>query len=694
MEALAHCCAIDGREHLICVAAEVCTPWRSCLSRVRIAFVVVALLVPLAFGSSWTSLGPEGGDARSLAYDPSSPERVYLGTSSGEMFLSTDGGVNWSRLAHLGGGFDYVLDSISIDPKDPSVIYVGAWSVENSAGDVFKSTDRGQTWQSLPGIHGKSVRALAIAPSDSNVVVAGALDGVYRSPDGGQTWTKITPAENPELKNFESIAVDPRSSQVIYAGTWHLPWKTDDGGKTWSNIKNGIIDDSDVFSIIIDDRTPNNVYVSACSGIYKSETAGATFKKVQGIPFSARRTRKLQQDPVDRSIVYAGTTEGLWRTKDSGATWARISPASFIVNDVMVDPRDPSHVLVATDRSGVLVSRDGGNTFQPSNHGFSHRQVTAVVADREHQDRLYAGLVNNREYGGVYRSEDGGSHWEQFDKGLGSRDIFSLEQASSGLLVAGTNQGIYALEVSGSVWKPINLVLTEKFVTVPNRHRRKKSDPKTVVRRQWNKSTITGRIFQVRVDSEKWFAATSQGLYRSLDAGKSWTGGSVLGQKEFLSVAVDHDSVLASSPERVLLSRDGGNAWEELTLPPFVSRIYRVEFGPNDASLWIATHMGMFHSKDAGKTWEHVMAGEPLSNVSYVSYDRQNSRLLAVAGARQRIYESQDGDQWTLAADSHWPIRNVVVTSGRLYAVTDFSGIVAQPLAAATATSQGGGNRP
>ena len=662
------------------------------LLRARLVSVILVLLAAQsAVAAPWISLGPEGGDARSLAYDPSSPDRIYLGTSSGELFLSTDNGATWSRLAHLGDGFDYVLDSISVDPRDPNVIYVGAWSVENAAGDVFKSSDRGQTWHALPAIHGKSVRALAIAPSDSNVIVAGALDGVYRSPDAGQTWTKITPADNAELKNFESIAVDPRSSQVIYAGTWHLPWKTDDGGKTWSNIKTGIIDDSDVFSIIIDDQKPDTVFASACSGIYKSDTAGKLFRKVQGIPFSARRTRKLQQDPVDRSVVYAGTTEGLWRTKDSGTTWARISPANVIVNDVMVDPRNPSHVLVATDRSGVIISRDGGNSFRSSNRGFSHRQVTAIVADRTHPERLYTALINNREFGSVYRSEDGGAHWQQLDKGLAGRDVFSLEQGDDGRLIAGTNQGIFALQANDSIWKPSNLVLTEKYITVPNRKRRKKSDPKTIVRREWQKSQLSARIFQVRTAPEHWFAATSQGLYRSLDAGKSWTGGSVMGRSEFISVAMDNEYVLASSPDALFLSHNGGDTWEQLTLPPFVSRLYRVEFGPGNSNLWISTHMGTFHSKNGGKTWEHVMAGQPLTNVSYVSYDRQTSRLLAVGDGRRRIYESRDGEAWTLAADSHWPIRNVVVNGGRLYVVTDFSGIVAQPLGSQSIAAAGGG---
>ena len=69
---------------------------------------------------------------------------------------------------------------------------------------------------------------------------------------------------------MESLAIDPLDPNVVYAGTWHLPWKTTDGGKNWQSIKEGIIDDSDVFSIIIDPANPNLVFASACSGIYKS----------------------------------------------------------------------------------------------------------------------------------------------------------------------------------------------------------------------------------------------------------------------------------------------------------------------------------------------------------------------------------------------------------------------------------------
>ena len=193
------------------------------------------------------------------------------------------------------GGDDNVLDHITIDPQNPKHIYVSAWSVENQqAGDVYRTHDGGNNWETLSDMHGKSVRAMAISASDSKILVAGALDGVFRSKNGGNSWERISPS-NAEIKNIESIAVDPKNPDVIYAGTWHLAWKTDDGGVTWRHINKGMIDDSDVFSVIVDSTNSSVVYASACSGIYKSESAGDLFHKLQGIPFSARRTRVLSR---------------------------------------------------------------------------------------------------------------------------------------------------------------------------------------------------------------------------------------------------------------------------------------------------------------------------------------------------------------------------------------------------------------
>jgi photosystem II stability/assembly factor-like uncharacterized protein len=286
-----------------------------------ISLCVALFSTATLWAGQWIVLGPDGGDARSLSSDPRNPDHVFLGTSTGTIFQSKDGGHSWSRFAHLGDGDNYVVDHIVFDPQNPSTMFVAVWSVENQkAGEIYRSHDGGKTWETLPRMHGESVRALAISPSNPNVLAAGALNGVFRSMDGGDNWDRISPASQ-EVKNVESIAIDPKDPKVIYAGTWHLAWKTADAGTTWEHINKGMIDDSDVFSIIVDSTNPSVVFASACSGIYKSETAGELFKKMQGIPFTARRTRVLKQDPSNAETVYAGTTQGLWKTSDLGKTF-------------------------------------------------------------------------------------------------------------------------------------------------------------------------------------------------------------------------------------------------------------------------------------------------------------------------------------------------------------------------------------
>ncbi len=428
--------------------------------------VVVFGLVSTALlaSGSWQVLGPDGGDARSLAYDSHNPDHMLLGTSTGQLFVSNDAGHSWSRFARLGGD-DYVLDHIAIDPQNPKHIYVSAWSVSSQQiGDVFRTRDGGKNWETLSAMHGKSIRAMAMFHGNSKVLVAGALDGVFRSMDGGDSWERMSPVNHADIKNIESIAVDPKDPNTVYAGTWHLAWKTADGGASWQQIKKGMIDDSDVFSVIVDHSNASVVFASACSGIYKSESAGNQFSKIQGIPFSARRTRVLKQDPTNENIVYAGTTEGLWKTSDLGKTWKRVSNPEIVVNDVLVDPRDSNNVLLATDRSGVMASNDGTQSWTTSNKGYAHRYVSALLADAKDGNTFYVGLVNDREFGGVFFTRDAGHTWLQRSAGLGGRDIFALKQAASGTLVAGTNRGMFALDRNATQWRSMNSVVTEQIV--------------------------------------------------------------------------------------------------------------------------------------------------------------------------------------------------------------------------------------
>jgi photosystem II stability/assembly factor-like uncharacterized protein len=164
--------------------------------KLLILLMLASVWVFGAEARQWTVLGPDGGDVRSLAYDPQNPDRILLGTSTGVIFVSDDAGHHWSRFAKLGAGDDYVLDHIAFDPQNSKTIFVSAWSVQDqSAGDIFRTYNAGKDWDVLAGMHGKSVRAMAISASDNKVVVAGALDGVYRSTDGGNAWQRISPSD-------------------------------------------------------------------------------------------------------------------------------------------------------------------------------------------------------------------------------------------------------------------------------------------------------------------------------------------------------------------------------------------------------------------------------------------------------------------------------------------------------------------
>ena len=427
--------------------------WRLQWVRFGLLMVVAAgLLQGACRAANWLPLGPFGGDVRSLAADPADPSHhLFLGTAQGWVYDSHDGGVKWTRISQINGRNDLAVDHILVDRTNPKRLIVGAWVIGKSTdGGIFISEDYGKNWYSQAEMRGQSVRSLARSESDPKQLIAGTLSGVYRSTDNGVHWTQISPSASTEIHEVESVAIDPVDPKVIYVGTWHLPWKTTDGGASWHNIKDGIIDDSDVFSIIVDPKDSKVVYASACSGIYKSSDSGDLFHKVQGIPSTARRTRKLAQDPEQLDTVFAGTTEGLYRTLDAGAQWDRMTPVDVIVNDVYIDPNDSKRVVLATERGGILRSEDGGTSFEPSNDGFTARQVSAYAQDAQDANTLYVGVVNDKTTGGVFKSTDGAVHWAQQSEGLQGRDVFSLLSLPEGDLLAGTAHGVFRL--SNGTW--------------------------------------------------------------------------------------------------------------------------------------------------------------------------------------------------------------------------------------------------
>lgn len=673
----------------------------------RLVLALAVLLPPAAvaqtgLANTWRSIGPWGGDARSFAAVPGSPEHIYLGGIANWVFESTDGGKNWTRKGHIGPADDpgdLMVDSLLVDAGDRHTLFAGVHRSYNTEGGLYKSTDAGSTWTAIAALKDQSVRALAQAPSNPDILAVGTLDGVYRSQDHGQSWERISPAPpdplSHEIHEVESLAIDPKKPDTIYAGTWHLPWKTTDGGQHWRNIKQGVIDDSDVFSIIIDPERPAIVYASACSGIYKSEDAGALFHKIQGIPATARRTRVLMQDTQHREIVYAGTTEGLYRTRDAGHEWQRITEANVIVNDIYIDPSRPGRVLIATDRSGVLVSNDNGTTFAQSNDGFSARKVEALVADSRDPNRILAGIVNDKTYGGAFLTTDAGQSWSQIADGLEGRDVFTFAQAKDGTILAGTNHGIFALEGDpGDPFRHAHWTMRSTIVNTATRITGETVNGHKISRIETIKipaRALSSRIYSFDLSTDLWAVASAEGVFTSKDQGQSWQGGLVLGSPDFRSIASYKGEILVARRTGAAFSRDGGLSWDPVGLPSRIKDIRTVAFSKL-GELWVGAGDGVYFSRDfsenGGKSW-FWLEKVPVRDVGDLAFDPATGHMLVTSRSSPTLYAIDPVTLAHVAVPTGYRLFMARVAGGARYAASLQDGVLTdpQPLKAAAPTN-------
>ena len=142
----------------------------------------------------------------------------------------------WELRGRIGNRTDAVVSRLVADQAHSGVLFAAVWFLQPGAGGgVFRSDDGARTWKLL-GLKDEAVRALEITDAPRRIILAGTRTGVFRSIDEGETWDRITPINDPELRNVDSLAVDPRDTNTIYVGTYHLPWKTTDGGKSWKPV--------------------------------------------------------------------------------------------------------------------------------------------------------------------------------------------------------------------------------------------------------------------------------------------------------------------------------------------------------------------------------------------------------------------------------------------------------------------------
>src|SRR5215813_1287939 len=166
--------------------------------------------------STWTVLGPSGGDVRAVEIDPKDKDHVYISTLDGQIYHSTDGGASWKLLVNLNKP-QLVLDQLMIDPRDSKIIYTSGHRFKE-AGGFFKTTDGGITWKESKDLRNESIHSMTQSDKEPNILLVGGLDGVWISKDSGDSWEKISSTTMPV--NVDSLVIDPRNTSTYYAGTW------------------------------------------------------------------------------------------------------------------------------------------------------------------------------------------------------------------------------------------------------------------------------------------------------------------------------------------------------------------------------------------------------------------------------------------------------------------------------------------
>jgi photosystem II stability/assembly factor-like uncharacterized protein len=576
---------------------------------------------------AWQPTGPFGGEAEFIAASPAEPGFLVAGTRGALLFESTDSGLSWKHI-HFPRQLSAEMHALQLDPKEKGTWYVGVEDQVASQSGLYRTTDGGDTWTQLPDLRGMPVWSVAIWPADSHVMAAGTADGVYLSNDAGDTWKRISPEDDKELRPVVSLAFHPYERRTLYAGTTHLPWRTSDGGLTWTSIHDGMLDDSDVFSITPDPSHPDSVLASACSGVYRSYDAGKLWTRLP-TPHGAFRVYLVTRNPNNPQIVFAATTTGLLRSVNGGLAWAKVS--SNVIKSIAFDSVDPARVYAASINAGILRSSDEGVTFQDSNQGFSDHNLTTLVGAGA---VLYTAAIYEGSGSGIFRSEDQGQTWVPVAAAGGEN--FRFVRAAPGhpnLLFAATLRNLLKSADGGRTW-----------LRIPSPGGRAVRALDVLPSNSALPHQLVPEIF----------AATDAGLFRTANEGLLWKPVPLTAASDKPSanspiqwIQSSGASALAAGADRTAyLSTDAGKTWVACAPPLEGAQWYGLASDSNPAGVALAaTSHGLFRSTDGCRSWESASTGTSGTVSLVVSHPIRAGTFVAAQGGR--LFISGDaGLQW------------------------------------------------
>ncbi|HEX3553110.1 MAG TPA: hypothetical protein VIA62_07770 [Thermoanaerobaculia bacterium] len=668
---------------------------------------------PEAFsGLRWRLAGPlRGGWATSAVGVPGKPETFYIGTPDGSVWVTADAGRTWNPLFDHEGAA--AVGALALAPSDPAVLYVGTgqvttrWDVTSGNG-VYRSADGGRTWEHRGLADSRHIGRLWVDPRNADVVLAAAQGhqfgpnaerGVYRSTDGGRTWSRVLFVD--ENTGATDLAADPAAPDTVFASTWQFrgyPWlsyfipntgpgsgifKSTDGGKTWTRLTGHGLPAGSLGRIgltVAPGSQGRRVYATIdagradnASGLYRSDDGGGTWQQVNADGgLAGAYFASVTVDPKNADTIYV-MGQSIRRSTDGGKTFTffRGAPGGDDYHFLWIDPDHPERMITASDQ-GAVVTVNGGASWS-SWYNQPTGQFYHVATDDRFPYWIYSGQQDSGTVAVASRSDYGQLTFRDWHPVGGDERDYDLPFPGNPDIVYGSGLGGRLSRWDARTGQVQNVA-------------------------PWPVSSYGQRPTSVRYRTS-WITpiaisplaphAIYQGaqvLFRSNDGGQSWavvspdlTGAaSPLPADCAGDVPVAHAracgfgaiSTIAPSPVEkdlvwvgtdsglIHLTHDDGKTWQDVTphgLPDW-SRVAQIDASPTSAGTAYAAvdrhrtddfHPYVYVTHDFGKTWRAATAGLP--DDDFVGVVRQDpvTPTLLYAGTRRGAFVSfDDGGSW------------------------------------------------
>jgi photosystem II stability/assembly factor-like uncharacterized protein len=698
-----------------------------------------ATLEPGLFAAlRWRNVGPHRASrTRAAAGHASHPYTFYMAAVNGGVWKTTDAGRTWKPI------FDDQptgsIGTIAIAPSNPGILYVGSGEglhrPDLSTGDgVYKSTDAGATWTHLGLRDAQQIPNIAVDPKNPDRVFVAALGhpygpseerGIYRSLDGGRTFTRVLSKD--ENTGGNDVDIDPSDPNVVYATMWEErqgPWensvwagtnggifKSTDGGTTWKPLTNGLPAVVQA-NLAVSPANPRRLYAAVAgydapgvsdargaAGIYRSDDAGETWTR---ITTDARPAGRIGggdlpvpiPHPKNQDVVLMASTVS-WKSIDGGRTWAPFkgAPGGEDYQNGWINPDNPDIILLAADQ-GAVVTLNGGESWS-SWYNQPTGQFYHVSADNAFPYRICSGqqengsvCVSSRGNYGAISERDwlpvgvdeygfvapdpldpdivfGGRNVTRFDRRTGQVSVVGpLGGRGGGIGPQGNFRQVRTMPVIFSE-------VDKRALFFANNH-------------LWK--TIDGGAHWSRISPDltrqTWAIPKSVGKYSTQPSAQAAPRGVIY------TVAPSYHDIrriwVGTDDGLIHVTADGGATWKDVT-PPAVGPWAKVSvmdagrFSPLTAYAAINTlrlddlRPHIFRTHDGGRTWTEIVNGIPPGETVNAVREDPGRKGLLFAGTERAVYVSfDDGANWqslrlNMAVSS---VRDLIVKDDDLVAAT------------------------